>query len=79
MISKKKFNTIGELQKVQYLATKCPSDVGLHSANSEIIVDAKSYIGMYALNFDEPILVVSEDEDFHKQIANIGQNLPLEG
>jgi len=78
MISKKKFNTIGELQKVQYLATQCPSDVGLHSEDGEIIVDAKSYIGMYALDFNSPILVVSEDEAFHKRIAGIGENLPLE-
>ena len=75
MISKKKFNTIGELQKVQYLATQCPSDVGLHSEDGEIIVDAKSYIGFYALDFRQPVLVVSEDEAFHKAIRNIGDNV----
>ncbi len=78
MVSKKKFNTISELQKVQLLATQCPSEVGLHSEDGETIIDAKSYIGMYALDFDRPILVVSEDEEFHKKIEGIGENLPLE-
>ncbi|MBC5582424.1 hypothetical protein H8S23_13000 [Anaerofilum sp. BX8] len=78
MVSKKKFNTISELQKVQFLATQCPSEVGLHSEDGETIIDAKSYIGMYALDFDRPILVVSEDEDFHKKIGEIGENLPLD-
>ena len=63
---------------MQLLATQCPSEVGLHSEDGETIIDAKSYIGMYALDFDRPILVVSEDEEFHKMIEGIGENLPLE-
>ena len=75
MISKKMFRTIQELQEVQKLATQCAQDVGLHSEDGETIIDAKSYIGMYALDFSKPILVVSEDEAFHKLIAEIGENL----
>lgn len=78
MVVKKKFHTISELQKVQYLATHSPSDVGLHSEDGKTIIDAKSYIGMYALDFEQPILVVTEDEGFLKEIENIGENLPLE-
>ena len=48
------------------------------SQDGTMIIDAKSYIGMYALDFEHPILVVSEDEHFLKEIANIGENLPLE-
>ena len=36
------------------------------------MVDAKSYIGMYALNFAEPILVVSESKEFFELIQDIG-------
>ena len=78
MVVKKKFHTIGELQKIQYLATHSPSDVGLHSEDGKTIIDAKSYIGMYALDFEKPILVVTEDEAFLKEIESIGENLPLE-
>ncbi len=77
MISKKEIHTIAELQKIQYYASLCPDSVGLHSMDEKTIIDAKSYIGMYALDFSEPILIVSENEEFHKQIADIGTNLPL--
>ena len=30
---------------------------------------------MYALDFRNPILVVSEDTEFHKQIADIGETV----
>ena len=75
MITKKHFHTIQELQEVQYLATKCPCDVGLHSEDDKVIIDAKSYIGIYALDFSKPVLVVSDDEQFHHLIAGIGENL----
>lgn len=75
MVSKKFFHTIQQLQEVQKLATQCLSDVGLHSDDDKTIIDAKSYIGMYALDFSKPILVVSESEDFHKLIKDIGENV----
>ena len=75
MVSKKLFKTIGELQTVQFLATKCVADVGLHAEDGHTIIDAKSYIGMYALDFSKPILVVSDDEAFHARIREIGENV----
>lgn len=75
MIEKKKFSTIEELQKLQFFATKCPEAVGLHSLDSSIIVDAKSYIGIYALNFAEPVLVVSESQEFFEMIRDLGETL----
>lgn len=75
MVSKKKINYINELQDIQRLAVECLCDVGLHSEDGQMIIDAKSYIGMYALDFTKPILVVSEDEDFHKRIKDIGENV----
>jgi hypothetical protein len=75
MVSKKLFHTIDEVQKIQYLATQCPSDVALHSVDSSKIIDAKSYIGFYALDFRQPVLVVSEDAAFHKAIHDIGENI----
>lgn len=75
MITKKKFDSIEELQQIQYLASKCLEDVGLHSEDGSIIIDAKSYIGIYALDFKQPIDVVSESKEFHKEIENIGKNV----
>lgn len=75
MVSKKKINYIHELQEIQRLAVASHCDVGLHSEDGSTIIDAKSYIGMYALDFTKPILVVSEDPDFHARIKNIGENV----
>ena len=75
MVSRKKINYIHELQEIQRLAVECFSDVGLHSPDGSMIIDAKSYIGMYALDFTQPILVVSEDKGFHEKIKNIGENV----
>lgn len=75
MLTKKHFNDIHELQKIQYLATQCDSDVGLHSEDGSVIVDAKSFIGLFALDFTKPILVVSENMNFHRAIADIGETL----
>ena len=75
MVTTKHFHNIEELQKVQYLATQCTEDVGLHSEDGSVIVDAKSFIGLFALAFSKPVMVVSEDLNFHKKIANIGETL----
>ena len=75
MVTTKHFHNIEELQKVQFLATQCAQDVGLHSQDGSVIVDAKSFIGLFALDFSKPVMVVSEDLDFHKKIANIGETL----
>ncbi|NLJ70281.1 MAG: hypothetical protein GX328_02295 [Clostridiaceae bacterium] len=75
MITKKYFRSIDELQLVQYYATLSREDVGFHSEDGKIIVDAKSFIGLFGLDFAKPILVVSEDEDFHKKIESIGETV----
>lgn len=75
MITKKIFRTINELQEIQRIATKSNMDVAFHNMDSSVVIDAKSYIGMYTLNFQEPVLLVSEDEEFHRQIADIGETV----
>ena len=75
MVSKKMFHSIDELQKVQLLATQCIDEVGLQSSDGSVSVDAKRYIGMYALDFTQPIWVCCDDPSFHKKIRNIGENI----
>ena len=75
MVTKKKINYINELQDIQRRAVACPDDVGIHSNDGSIIIDAKSYIGMYALDFTQPILLVSENAAFHDAIRDIGETV----
>lgn len=75
MVTKKRFHTIRELQEIQRIASHCSGEVGLHSEDDTIIIDAKSYIGLYTLDFSKPVLVVSEVPEFHRSIMSIGENL----
>ena len=75
MITVKRFRNIEQLQQVQYLANQSHEDVGIHSEDGAVIVDAKSFIGMFALDFSKPVKVVCEDLNFHKKIKDIGETL----
>ncbi|HIR93669.1 MAG TPA: hypothetical protein IAB98_09655 [Candidatus Egerieimonas intestinavium] len=75
MVTKKLFTTIDQLQEIQRLAAHCPDDVAFHNEDSTVVIDAKSYIGMYALNFKEPVLLISENKEFHKKIEKIGETV----
>ena len=75
MFTVKRFNSIEELQRLQVLANRTREPVGLHNEDSTIIVDAKSFVGLFALDFRRPVLVVSEDMNFHRRIMNVGETL----
>lgn len=75
MISRKWIHSINELQEIQRLAVESPSAVTLISKDGSMRVDAKSYIGMYALDFSKPITVESEDAGYMDQISGIGQSV----
>ena len=75
MITKKLIRSISELQAIQNSAVSCNEDVGIHSLDSQTIVDAKSFIGLFALDFSQPVLIVSESASFHKSIRDIGEDV----
>ncbi len=60
MVITKKFNSVDELQKLQRLACQVPEDVFLHSLDDSIMVDAKSFINLFTLDFTHPVKIVTE-------------------
>ena len=60
MIIVKKFNSVDELQKLQKLACEVSEDVFLHSEDDSIMVDAKSFINLFTLDFTKPVKIVTE-------------------
>ena len=56
-----------DLRDFMNLACKCRSDVGVHTDYNQI-ADAKSILGLMALDYDQPVKVVTEDEDFLKKL-----------
>jgi len=75
MTTKKRIYNITELQKLQALATKCKDDVTITSEDGSVRVDAKSFIGLFALDFTKPVLVVTDSAQYHRDIADVGDTL----
>ncbi len=75
MICKKKISSINDLQQIQRLAVESPGAVTLVSKEGTMRVDAKSYIGMYALDFSQPVTIESDDADYMGKIHDIGENV----
>ena len=68
MIIKVKFNTAEDLRNFMNLAWSCKDDIGVHAPDGKI-ADAKSILGLISLNYDNPVSVVTDNEDFKKKIA----------
>ncbi|BCI61497.1 hypothetical protein [Solibaculum mannosilyticum] len=68
MVTIKKFESIEEIQELQKLSCKVPEDVFIHSQDDSVMVDAKSFIGLFTLDFSKPVKVVSESEYIHKEL-----------
>ena len=62
-----KLTEANDLRDIMNLACKCRSDVGVHTDHNQI-ADAKSILGLMALDYDQPVKVVTEDEDFLKKL-----------
>ncbi len=54
------FHSVAELQHLQEIACDVSEPVSLHSEDDGICVDAKSFIGLFTLDFSKPVKVVTE-------------------
>lgn len=59
---------IEDIQFLQELAVKMDEEIGLSSMEGDINVDVKTFIGLFSLDFNEPVRVVSESEKVHKKV-----------
>ena len=62
-----KLTEANDLRDFMNLGCKCRSDVGVHTDQNQI-ADAKSILGLMALDYNEPVKVVTEDEAFLKKL-----------
>ena len=58
---------LDDLKEFRKLASECVSDIGVHTEDGQI-ADAKSILGLMAINYNKPIKVVTEDEKFLKRL-----------
>ena len=67
MVTKIRLTTPNELSEFVHLAALSDYDIGVYASDTER-ADGKSIVGLLALEFDRPLLVVTDDEHFLKKI-----------
>ena len=60
-------HTAEDLREFMYLAMQSTEEIGVHTTEGKI-ADAKSILGLMALDYTHPVKVVTEDAHFVKQI-----------
>ena len=60
MVIPMQFNSLEELYRLQKLASKVDEAVYVHSPDNSIMVDARSFIGLFTLDFTQPVNVVTD-------------------
>lgn len=68
MFITKQFNSVNELQMLQKLACSTDEEVFLHSMDDSVMVDAKSFINLFTLDFSQPVKVVTESAYVIKEV-----------
>lgn len=68
MVITRQFTSVDELQRLQRLACSVPDEVFLHSMDDVIMVDAKSFINLFTLDFTQPVKVVTDNEAVAREI-----------
>lgn len=61
-------NSAEDLRQFMYLAMQSPEDIGVHTTDGSI-ADAKSVLGLMALDYSKPVKVVTEDTMFVRQLG----------
>lgn len=64
----KQFNSVNELQTLQRIACSVNEDVFIHSMDDSIMVDAKSFINLFTLDFSQPVKIVTESQYVAKEV-----------
>lgn len=67
MVVNIKLSTAEDLREFMNLAWNCGDDIGVHAPDGKI-ADAKSILGLIALDYEKPVQVVTENEYFFGKI-----------
>lgn len=60
MVIETKFDSIAEIAALQRMADTVEEQVLIRTSDSNIMVDAKSFLGLFTLDFSQPVEVVTD-------------------
>ena len=67
MTRKIRLTMANDLKEFMELATFSDYDIGVHTSAHQV-ADAKSILGLMALDYDDPLIIATEDEAFLKKL-----------
>ena len=70
MMIEMQFNSIAQLQRLQEIASSCDDEIFLHSLDDSVRVDAKSFIGLFTLDFTQPVKVVTDSDYLARKVEH---------
>lgn len=69
MITRVKINSVDDLQYLQRVAQKFEDDdIYLNSEDGKIQIDAKTFIGLFKLDFRKPVKVVYKNASVYRYL-----------
>lgn len=71
MVITKKFDSIASIQALQKIACDVPDSVQIHNMEGDKVIDAKSFIGLFTLDFSKEVKVVTESEYVIKELEKL--------
>lgn len=63
-------NSIQDIQRLQRAIVSLGAEAGLHSEDGSVIADAKTFLGLWSLDFSKPVYLISENEALFRLMKN---------
>ena len=69
----RKFRSAEELRCLRRMACSVPEEVLLREVEGEVLADAKSLIGLFALDYSRPVCIVTDSQDLLSQLEYLDE------
>lgn len=63
-------NSIQDIQRLQRAIVSLDAEAGLHNEDGSVIAVAKTFLGLWSLDFSKPVYLVSENEALFRLMKN---------
>ena len=69
----RKFRSAEELRCLRRMACSVPEEVLLLEVEGDVLADAKSLIGLFALDYSRPVCIVTDSQDLLSQLEYLDE------
>ena len=64
----RKFRSAEEIRRLRRMACSVPEEVMLREVEGDVLADAKSLIGLFALDYSRPVCIITESQELLSQL-----------